>query len=69
MEQVQLGEALWRTNYYFGWTATNATYPGNGDGRVDEIRVGTTQTNANKVRLEYDYDSFGNVAAITENST
>jgi len=28
-----------------------------------------TQANADKVHLEYDYDSFGNVAAITENGT
>ena len=67
--RMPAGGSLWQTRSYFNWTATNATYPGTGNGRLDEIHIGTTSSNWDRLRLEYDYDSYGNVKRLTENGT
>ncbi len=67
--RLVIGGDLWRTQYYHGWTATNTTYPGSGDGRLDEIRVGISAGNSSRLLLVHDYDSFGNLKRLAENGT
>lgn len=55
------GGNLWLNRGFFGWTATNANYPGSGNGRLFFNRVGHSQGGYDKLDLVYYYDSYGNV--------
>ncbi|MCB0045424.1 MAG: hypothetical protein KDD92_08345, partial [Caldilineaceae bacterium] len=57
--------ALYRTQTYYGWN-TNST---NGNGLLEEIQVGTSDNGdnqSNRLHLSYKYDSFANIAELTE---
>jgi len=45
------GGNLWLNRGYFGWTATDANYPGSGNGRLFFSRVGTTQGGYERLNL------------------
>lgn len=56
------GTDLWRKQTYYSWTGGN----GEGNRRLSEIRVGTTDGSYNRLRLYHQYDSFGNVTRLDE---
>ncbi len=62
------GGNLWQTRGYFGWTATNTSYPGDGNGRLYYIHTGTTQGGLERLNLAHHYDSFGNLKYYYDNT-
>ncbi len=62
MHMPRGSDDLWRRNTYYSWTDN----PGNGNRRLNEILVGTTQQNHDLLRLQHTYDSFGNLDDLTE---
>ena len=66
--RMPAGGNLWQTRGYYGWTATDTTYPGNGNGRLSSIHVGTTNGGLDRLNLANYYDSYGNVKRHYDNS-
>ena len=53
---------LWRRNTYYGWQEN----PGNGNHRLKESRVGTSDNFTDRLWLQYSYDSFADLDNLTE---
>ncbi len=61
------GTDLWRRQGYYGWTSSSKPNYGGGNGRLYYIFVGTSSGAANKLNLNYAYDSFGNIRQHHDN--
>ncbi|MCB0141294.1 MAG: hypothetical protein KDE50_15415, partial [Caldilineaceae bacterium] len=58
------GGNLYRTQTYWPWVNGSSS---NSNGRLKEIKVGTTSGTSNRLYFLYGYDSHGNIGGMSEN--